>query len=251
VASAAPPKPTPRVGGLTLPEAEALLSVAHAFPSLTPAAAVALAKQAVGSSPISSCTHKYPANTTPGPSRKAIILQIPGVKDFSLPSLVPHIHSGLLSVGSLLTVESFWLAYGSLLITTTTVPTPANLDTISNAAHPHVPGGLKVLCEVPSSRSFLHIHAVPFFLGEGRHYSPEDALRDFSSSVHSDFFWLAAPPRIVRDSRRADTCCIYFNIWDSQSGSRSRHLSDRSISMAGVAWTISSACVNTGVPFCT
>jgi len=134
VAGSAPPKPTPCIGGLTLPEAEALLSVAHAFPSLTPAAAVALARQVVGSSPISSRARKCFVNTTPGPSHKAIILWVPGVKDFSLPSLIPHICSGLLFVGSPLTVESFWLAYGGLLITTTTVPTPANLNTISNVS---------------------------------------------------------------------------------------------------------------------
>jgi len=88
-------------------------------------------------------------------------------------------------------------------------------------------------------------------LGEGRRYSPEDALRDLSSSVHSDYIHLAAPPRVVHDSRRADSCCIYFDIWDSQSGSRSCYLSDRSIPMAGVARVISPAHINMGVPFCT
>jgi hypothetical protein len=132
----------------------------------------------------------------------------------------------------------------------TRVPSPADIQLAQTIASSKIPDGSKVACEVPSSRSFLRVLGVPFLTKDLPALTPDDARRSLSSSVYADHIQLAAPPRIVRDSKTSDTCTIFFDIWDSQTGSRMKAFVGRSVNIRGAACVFRPARVNVGVPFC-
>ena len=61
---------------------------------------------------------------------------------------------------------------------------------------------------------------------------------------------LAALPRIVRDSRSADSCTVFFDIWDSQKGSRMKTFINRSFNIGRVVCFFRKASPHIGVPYC-
>jgi len=61
---------------------------------------------------------------------------------------------------------------------------------------------------------------------------------------------LAAPPRVIRDTARADSCSVFFDIWDSQTGSRAKYLAGRSLQIEGLSCYIRHALPHVGVPYC-
>jgi len=61
-----------------------------------------------------------------------------------------------------------------------------------------------------------------------------DTERFLLNSVHKDNIRLAAPSRIICDSRTADACTIYFDIWNSQKGSQMCMFVNRSASFDGL-----------------
>ena len=82
----------------------------------------------------------------------------------------------LVSIKSRIRVESFRPAYGGLLITTTFVPSPSDIQVVEDFVRTQVPKGSVVECEVSSSRSFLRIVGAPFLLTGDRKLTPEIAF---------------------------------------------------------------------------
>ena len=99
-------------------------------------------------------------------------------------------------------------------------------------------------------RSFLRILAAPFLLSDGSALTPDHAMRSLSSSAHLALIQLAAPPCVVRDTCRSDSCAVYFNIWDSQARSRSKSLDGCSLLVEGSPCIICTAQLHVSVPFC-
>ena len=56
---------------------------------------------------------------------------------------------------------------------------------------------------------------------------------------------------MVCDSTKSTSCTVFFNIWDSQRGSRAKALVDRPIMILGSRCFIRAARANPGVPMCT
>jgi len=90
---------------------------------------------------------------------------------------------------------------------------------------------------------------VPFLRG-GKPINSKDASLILASSVYKDSICLAAPLRIVHDSRWADTYTIYFDIWDSQTGSRMKSFIDRSLNIGSMVCFFCKASMKIGVPLC-
>ena len=130
-------------------------------------------------------------------------------------------------------VESFRLSYGGLCLSTTSVPPPSDLSRMETFVCTLIPKGSSVRCKVPSLRSFCKLIGVPFLCG-GNPINSKNASFILASSVYKDSIRLATPPRIVCDSRQADTCTIYFNIWDSQTGSQMKSFVDHSLNVGNV-----------------
>ena len=79
----------------------------------------------------------------------------------------------------------------------------------------------------------------------------KDAFLILTSSVYKDSIHLATPPRIVCDSRQADTCTIYFNIWDLQTGPWIKSFVDRSLNVGSVVCFFCKVSIKIGAPLCT
>ena len=84
----------------------------------------------------------------------------------------------------------------------------------------------------------------------GNCLTPVDAERFLLNSVHKDNIRLAAPPRVIRDSRTTDACTIYFDIWDSQKGSQMHTFVNRSINAGSLVCFFRWTSPKIGVPFC-
>jgi len=110
--------------------------------------------------------------------------------------------------------------------------------------------GSMVRCEIPSSRSFCKLIGVPFIRRDNP-ITSKDAEAILSSSVFKDSICLAAPPQIVCNSRCADTCTVYFDIWDSQTGSRMKSFVDCSLNVGTMVCYFRKESMKIGMPYCT
>ena len=163
--------------------------------------------------------HHCPFNTSSRPFRCNVIVTADGVSLDSLLALALQISRFIFGLNPSLIAKSSHLGYGGLTVSTTQVPISPELSQVETFVRGIVPEGTAVKCKVPSSRSFCKLINVLFINASGNCLTPVDAERFLLNSVHKDNICLAAPPRIVRNSRTADACTIYFDIWNSQKGS--------------------------------
>jgi len=77
-----------------------------------------------------------------------------------------------------------------------------------------------------------------------------EALNFVSPSVYKDSICLATPPRIVCNSRHANTCSIYFDIWNSQTGFWMKSFVNHSFNMGGMVCFFCKAFMKIGTPLC-
>ena len=154
------------------------------------------------------------------------------------------------SLPSSIMVKSFCLLYRGLCLSTTSVSTPSDLSRVETFVCTLVPEGSSVRCKVPSSCSFCKLIGV-LFLHSGNPIDSKDASLILTSSVYKNSFCLAAPPRIVHNSRQADTCSIYFDIWNSQTGSRMKFFIDHSLNVGNMVCFFCKASMKIGAPLCT
>ncbi|KAF9267612.1 hypothetical protein L218DRAFT_845202, partial [Marasmius fiardii PR-910] len=107
----------------------------------------------------------------------------------------------------------------------------------------------------PASTSYLRILDVQYFKQPGNPTSvitAEEVREQFRHSpLQDDLLVLTGPPCIVRNSARSTTATVYFNVWDSQMGSRAKRLIDRQIHIFGRVCFIRSTTASPGVPMCT
>ena len=194
---------------------------------------------------------RHPFNTSNGPSHQSIVIVVESkAASVALLPLAPQISRLIDSLSSSIMVESFHLLYGGLCLTTTSIPTPSDLSRVETFMCTLIPEGSSVQYEVPSSHSFCKLIGVLFLHG-GKPINPKDASLILSSSVYKDSIHLAAPPRIVCNSRRADTCSIYFDIWNSQTGFWMKSFVDCSLNVGSMICFFCKVSIKIGTPLCT
>ena len=192
-----------------------------------------------------------PFNTSNSSSCQPIVVMIESKAALvALLPLAPQISHLVDSLSSSIIVKLFRLLYGGLCLSTTSIPTPSDLSRVKTFMHTLIPKGSSVRCEVPSLQSFCKLIGVPF-LHRGNPINLKDASLILASSVYKDSIRLATPPRIVHDSRWADTCTIYFDIWDLQTGCRMKSFIDCSLNVGSVVCFFCKASMKIRAPLCT
>ena len=195
--------------------------------------------------------YRRPFNTSNGPSHWSIVVVVESTAaPVALLPLAPQISHLIDSLSSSIMVKSFHLLYGGPCLSTTSISTPSDLFRVENFVCTLVPEGSSVWCEVSSSCLFCKLIGVLFLHG-GNPINSKDASLILFSSGYKDSICLATPPRIVRDSRQADICTIYFDIWDSQTGSQMKFFIDYSLNVGTVVCFFWKASMKIELPQCT
>jgi len=188
--------------------------------------------------------HRCPFNISNSPSCRSIVVVV------KLKAALVALLSFIDSLPSSIIVESFCLSYRGLCLSTASIPTPSDLSRVETFMCTLVPEGSSVQCEVLSSCSFCKLIGVPFLYGSNP-INSKDASLILASSVYKDSICLAAPHRIVHDSRHADICSIYFDIWDLQTGFQMKSFIDHSLNVGNVVCFFCKASMKIGLPLYT
>ena len=126
-----------------------------------------------------------------------------------------------------LRVESGELAYGGWTFKTNGVATPKEIDVLRGAIIDSCPKDTPApWVGLPQLTSYLKIRSAPYFrdVSTETRTVPSDIIQAFSRSVYGSFWKPTGPARIDRESNASTRATVYFNIWDSTSGTNTRAL---------------------------
>ena len=140
----------------------------------------------------------------------------------------------------------------SLSINTNNVPNPSNLSTMEKYLKSIAGANNKkvLTSQLPQSKLYLKITGIPFIQPNGNKLNSKD-VNNFMS--HTEIFSnisLVAKPKIIKASPKSDMAIIWFDIWDSQSGSSAKLLINHSFNFSRYIATIKATNMNPGVPQC-
>ncbi|KXN93032.1 hypothetical protein AN958_10091 [Leucoagaricus sp. SymC.cos] len=108
-----------------------------------------------------------------------------------------------------------------LSLATNLIPDGDNLKIVSKFVSTEAKTSIQA--HIPKSRSYLKIVDVPY-----------PVTKEVTSSLTAALelsVGLAAQPRVMCNSRHSDTTTVWFNIWDSQSGSLLKKLVNQYITI--------------------
>ncbi|KAL0569352.1 hypothetical protein V5O48_012615, partial [Marasmius crinis-equi] len=184
---------------------------------------------------------KTPYYTAAGPSRKQVLVSFDTVKGspaVSLPVVTGSVNAHLRSSGNAVKVLSTSPAYQGWSLMTSVVPSDKEILLIRRKVLDLLPADYRqdTWVGLPASTSYLKVEDVPYWKGDNRAavITGEDMENTFSNSpLKDDLLALDGAPRIVHDSKKSTTCTVYFNIWDSQAGSRAKRLIDKRLHVRG------------------
>ncbi|KXN92596.1 hypothetical protein AN958_04432 [Leucoagaricus sp. SymC.cos] len=146
-----------------------------------------------------------PAFTTLGPSHCQILILFSNSGDINFFKLVSQSNNNLKAKKSSLRILTTHVAYGGILLSTTTILSADELKIVAD----FISSGAKVtvMVSLPCSRSFLKIINVPFPV------MPDQVMPMLNNSgLEID---LAAKPHIMCNSQHSDTATVWFDVWDS------------------------------------
>ncbi|KAF5345868.1 hypothetical protein D9756_011193 [Leucocoprinus leucothites] len=204
-----------------------------------------------------SIPHAKPKMTTHRPTRRQVLIPFKGniiadrIKDFN--KAAEFCNHGLTAAQSKLHVESVRESYNGILIATSGVASPTDLETIKSWLKKAWQLGDSIPIEprLPQSKSFLKIVSVPYWVANSSNpLSPafvEQALRQ--SSLFENII-VAACPRVMKASPKLDTAVVWFDIWDSQNGTKAKTLVNRTINFGQHIGTIHATSMHPGIAQC-
>ena len=194
--------------------------------------------------------------TTKGPSRKQAIIPIHNDLAESIMSdastHVFQINTLLKNIKLSMRSEFIRPCSGGITIITNEVPNPSDLSIIGNYFKSveginsnDIPNP-----RLPQSKSYLKITGLPYLQNNGNKITSEN-VTDFMK--HIDLFEnvsLASKPRIIKASPKSDMAIIWFDIWDTQNGSKAKLLINHSFNLGRHIATVRATNMNPGVPQC-
>jgi len=192
--------------------------------------------------------------TTKGPFRKQAIMpmstKLTEVIMGEANSHIFQINALLKNIKSNLQAEFIYLFPGSLSINTNNVSNPSDLSTMKKYLKSIASANNKKILapRLPQSKSYLKITNILFIQPNGNKLNSED-INDFMS--HTKIFeniFLAAKPKIIKASPKSNMAIIWFDIWDSQSGSSTKLLINHFFNFGRYIATIKATNVNPDVP---
>jgi hypothetical protein len=238
--------PPPRSEGL----GNRFALLAQAFPNLSPADIVALDNSALTKS-TGSAAKRSSKMTTSGPSRHQLLLTFPGPQELDLLRLTASVNKSLTDSKAALRIESASKAYKGFSLRCSQVPTSADIVLVRQSIVAKCLNGVNLDfgLVLPASKSYLKVLDVPVLMG-GTTVTPsqvETAM--MSSPLHKDFA-LVGQIRLVRNASGSDTSSAYFEVWDSQAGTRGKSLARSTFQFGLKALRVVEAIANPGAPLC-
>ncbi|KAF5321983.1 hypothetical protein D9619_001851 [Psilocybe cf. subviscida] len=196
-----------------------------------------------------------PTYTCTGPSRRGIMVTFQAeAPTASLSILVARINAALKNSRSSLVIDSARVAFSGWVLAASNVPSEAELNTVCLVIYSVCANHLdpKPWVGLPASTSYLWIMGAPYFNdGTGTiRMQPSDFETKLLAVLFRELVQLSGPPRIVRNSRTAWTCTVYFNIHDSQTSACASQLIKRELMFGNVVCPIHGTRANSGTPHC-
>jgi len=195
-------------------------------------------------------------HTTKGPSRKqAIVPTSNNIKDTIMGEANAHIFQINMLLKSIkLTTQAEFICPcpGGVSININNVPNTSDLNTIERYLKSiNGTGNDEVLASrLPQSKSYLKIMSIPYIQPNGNKLTSDDIMTTMKQLELFEPINLAAKPRVIKASPKSDMAIIWFDIWDSQNGSKAKLLINHSFNFDRYITTIRATNMNPGVPQC-
>jgi len=195
-------------------------------------------------------------HTTKGPSRKqAIVPTSDNIKDTIMGEANAHIfqiNMLLKSIKSTTRAEFIRPCPGGVSINTNNVPNTSDLNTIERYLKSiNGAGNDEVLApRLPQSKSYLKITGIPYIQPNGNKLTGDNITTTMKQLELFEPVNLAAKPRVIKASPKFDMAIIWFDIWDSQNGSKAKLLINHSFNFGRYIATIRATNMNPRVPQC-
>ncbi|KXN82877.1 hypothetical protein AN958_02074 [Leucoagaricus sp. SymC.cos] len=100
------------------------------------------------------------------------------------------------------------------------------------------------------SKSYLKLIDIPFLRADGVRTSSQHIEEVMRQSSLCNHFVLVGPTQVVCNSHALDTATVYFEVWDSQRGTRAANLMGHSLQFSHWTIRILEANANPGVSLC-
>jgi len=194
--------------------------------------------------------------TTKGPSRKqAIILVHNDLAESIMGDASTHvfqINALLKNFKSLMCSKFICPCSGGITIITNDIPNPSDLSiiekyfkSVEGINSNDIPSP-----RLPQSKLYLKITGLPYLRADSNKITSEN-ITDFMK--HIDLFEnisLATKPHIIKASPKSDMAIIWFDIWDTQNGSKAKLLINHSFNLGCHIATVRATNMNPGIPQC-
>ena len=195
-------------------------------------------------------------HTTKGPSRKQALIPVPSdIAEIIMGEASTHIfqiNSLLKGIKSTMHTEFMRPCTGRISIVTNNVPNPSDLSTIEKyfKSVDGLNSNDMLSPRLPQSKSYLKITGLPYLQSDGNKITSENVVEFMK---HIDLFEdisLAAKPHVIKASPKSDMSIIWFDIWDTQNGSKAKLLINHSFNLGRHIATVRATNMNPGIPQC-
>ena len=156
----------------------------------------------------------------------------------------------LKSTKSMMRAEFIYLCPRGVSINTNSVPNTSNLNTIEKYLKSiNSTGNDKVLVpQLPQSKSYLKITSIPYIQPNGNKLTSNDITTTMKYLELFEPMNLTVKPKVIKASPKSDIAIIWFDIWDSQNGSKAKLLINHSFNFGKYIATIRATNINPRVP---
>ena len=195
--------------------------------------------------------------TTKGSSRKQVIVPMNTdnirkyIKDVS--THVININRALKSIKLNIIANFIRLDGKGIVISTNNVTNPSDLQEIGRC----VKNSLVVEADqikfsrLPQSKSYLKIVSIPYLSNQtNTRLSANEVEKILKNNHIFNDIVLVSKPRVIKVSPKSDISIVWINIWDVQSGAKTKRLINRRFNIGNFITTIQGANMNPGMSQC-
>jgi len=230
-----------------------ILKIKEAFPALPNKKIIEIHNAAF---PNPGPKNKKIQSTTKGLSRKQALVPVStNLANVIMEEANNHvfqINSLLRNIKSTLRAEFICPCPGGISINTNNVPNTSDLTVMEHYLK-SIEGAKndEILApRLPQSKSYLKITGIPYVQPSGEKLTSEDITNCFKHLELFESISLAAKPRIIKASPKSNMAIIWFDIWDSQSGSKAKLLINHSFNFGRFITTIRATNMNPSILQC-
>ena len=141
---------------------------------------------------------------------------------------------------------------GGIAIITNNVPNPSDLSVIEKyfKSVEGINNNDILSPQLPQSKLYLKITGLLYLRSDGNKITSKNVI-DFMKHINLfENISLATKPRIIKTSPKSDMAIIWFDIWDTQNGSKAKLLINHSFNLGRHITTVRATNMNPRVPQC-